>query len=200
VKEPELSPEKEEEARMTTPSRRSVLRTSLGATAAGTLVWPYIANAAATTATVWWVQGSAVEEDISFKKIVAEYEKASGNTIDYSIMPYAPLRQKIVSAVTSGVVPDLFQNTPAEIIALYAWQDKLVDRQRRRRDATGGIHRNRAADGPLLQQCREEAQHLRCALYRRRFDEPHLAAIGREGRLPDVGASYVRAGGALRCR
>ena len=29
--------------------------------------------------------------------------------------------------MTSGVVPDLFQNTPAEIIALYAWQDKLVD-------------------------------------------------------------------------
>jgi len=42
-------------------------------------------------------------------------------------MPYAPLRQKIVSAVTSGLVPDLFQNNPAEIIALYAWQDKLVD-------------------------------------------------------------------------
>ena len=41
--------------------------------------------------------------------------------------PYAPMRQKIVSAVTSGVVPDLFQNTPAEIIAFYAWQDKLVD-------------------------------------------------------------------------
>ena len=37
------------------------------------------------------------------------------------------MRQKIVSAVTSGVVPDLFQNTPAEIIALYAWQDKLID-------------------------------------------------------------------------
>jgi multiple sugar transport system substrate-binding protein len=37
------------------------------------------------------------------------------------------MRQKIVSAMTSGVVPDLFQNTPAEIIALYAWQDKLVD-------------------------------------------------------------------------
>ena len=37
------------------------------------------------------------------------------------------MRQKIVSAVTSGVVPDLFQNNPAEIIALYAWQDKLVD-------------------------------------------------------------------------
>src|SRR5258705_10836381 len=107
--------------------RRSMLRTSFGLVAARTLVRPYIANPAATTATVWWVQGSAVEEDISFKKIVAEYEKASGNTIDYSIMPYAPLRQKIVAAVTSGVVPDLFQNTPVEVIALYAWDDKLVD-------------------------------------------------------------------------
>ncbi len=108
-------------------SRRSVLRSSLAAAAAGTLARPYIANAAATTATVWWTQGFAEEEDISFKKIVADYEKASGNTIDQTIIPYAPMRQKIVSAVTSGGVPDMFQNTPAEIIALYAWQDKLVD-------------------------------------------------------------------------
>src|ERR1700737_122287 len=112
---------------MTPLSRRSLLRNSFGLTAAGPLARPYIANAAATTAVVWWTQGSAQEEDISFKKIVANYEKASGNTIDYSIMPYAPLRQKIVSAVTTGLVPDLFQNNPAEIIALYAWQDKLVD-------------------------------------------------------------------------
>src|SRR6201988_2322288 len=108
-------------------TRRSLLRSTLALTAAGTLARPYVANAAATTATVWWTQGFAQEEDISFKKIVADYEKASGNTIDYSIVPYAPMRQKIVSAMTSGVVPDLFQNTPAEMIALYAWQDKLVD-------------------------------------------------------------------------
>src|SRR5206468_6873571 len=107
-------------------SRRLVLRTSLAAAAAaGSLARPYIANAAATTAAVWWVQGFAQEEDVSFKKIVADYEKASGNTIDYTIAPYAPMRQKIVAAMTSGVVPDLFQNTPVEIIALYAWQDKL---------------------------------------------------------------------------
>src|SRR6516165_10156348 len=108
-------------------SRRTVLHSTVALTAAATVGRPYIANAAVTTATVWWTQGSAQEEDIAIKKIIAEYEKASGNTIDYSITPYAPLRQKIVSAVTSGVVPDLFQNTPAEIIALYAWQDKLVD-------------------------------------------------------------------------
>jgi hypothetical protein len=59
-------------------SRRSVLRSSLALAAAGVVGRPYIANAAATTATVWWTQGFAEEEDISFKKIVADYEKASG--------------------------------------------------------------------------------------------------------------------------
>jgi hypothetical protein len=34
-----------------------------------------------------WVQGFTQEEDVSFKKIVADYEKNSGNTIDYSIVP-----------------------------------------------------------------------------------------------------------------
>jgi multiple sugar transport system substrate-binding protein len=112
---------------MATLTRRSVLGSSLALGAAGILARPYIANAAATTAEAWWTQGFAEEEDISFKKIVADYGKASGNTIDYSIMPYAPLRQKIVSAVTSGVVPDLYQNTPAEVIALQAWDDRLID-------------------------------------------------------------------------
>src|SRR5215468_12272429 len=108
-------------------SRRSVLRTSLGAIAAARVARPYIAHAAATSATVWWVQGFAEEEDVSFRKVVADYEKASGNKIDYSIIPFAPDRQKIVSAMTSGVVPDLFQNNPFESVALFAWDDKLVD-------------------------------------------------------------------------
>ncbi len=108
-------------------SRRSVLRSSIGLAAAAALARPFIANAAATTATVWWAQGFAQEEDIAFKKIVADYQKASGNAIDYSIIPFAPERQKIISAMTSGEVPDLFQNNPAEIIALFAWEDKLVD-------------------------------------------------------------------------
>ena len=108
-------------------TRRSLLRSSVGLAAAGTLARPYIANAAATTAEMWWTQGFVPEEDVSIKKMVANYEKASGNTIDLSIMPFAPLRQKIVSAVTSGVVPDLVPNQPGEVIALYAWDDKLLD-------------------------------------------------------------------------
>src|SRR6202035_3379370 len=108
-------------------TRRSVLRSSLGLAAAGTLARPYIANAAATTAEVWWTQGFVPEEDVAIKKIVADYQKASGNTIELSIMPFAPLRQKIVAAVTSGIVPDMFRNSPDEIPALFAWDDKLVD-------------------------------------------------------------------------
>src|ERR1700732_896704 len=108
-------------------TRRSVLRSSLALAAAGAFARPYMANAAATTAEVWWVQGFVQEEDVAFKKIVADYEKASGNKIDYSIIPFAPGRQKIVAAMTSGIVPDMFTNNPIEIGALYAWDDKLVD-------------------------------------------------------------------------
>ena len=95
--------------------------------ASGAVVRPYIANAAATTATMWWAQGFAQEEDISLKKIVADFEKTSGNKIDLSIIPFAPERQKIISAMTSGAVPDLFNANPAEIVALYSWDDKLID-------------------------------------------------------------------------
>jgi multiple sugar transport system substrate-binding protein len=108
-------------------NRRSLLRRSLGFAAASTLARPYIANAAATTATVMWIQGFAKEEDIAFKKIAEDYEKASSNKLDYTIIPYAPMRQKIVAALTSGVVPDLFQSSPYEVIALYAWDNKMVD-------------------------------------------------------------------------
>src|SRR6266850_1509291 len=115
------------ETAMTKPTRRSVLHGSLGLFAAGALSRPYIANAQAKTATVWWAQGFVQEEDVSIKKIVADYEKASGNKIELSIMPFAPQRQKIVSAVTSGVVPDFFPSNPLELVALFAWDDKLVD-------------------------------------------------------------------------
>jgi len=108
-------------------TRRSVLRGSLGLAAAGTLARPHVANAAATTAEVWWGQGFVPEEDVAIKKVVADYEKASSNTIDLIITPFAPQRQKIVAAVQSGLVPDMVPSNPGEIIALYAWDDKLVD-------------------------------------------------------------------------
>ncbi len=110
-------------------TRRSVLRSTLAAAAAGTLARPYIANAAATTATVWWTQGFVREEDEAFKRIVGEYQKQSGNTIDYSLIPFAPLMQKIVSAITSGDVPDLISHDINDqvVVPQNAWDDKVVE-------------------------------------------------------------------------
>src|SRR3954463_12402282 len=89
--------------------RRSLINSSIGLAASATLARPYIANAQAKTATVWQIQGFAHEEDVAFKKIVESYQKASGNKIDDTIIPYAPMRQKVVSAMTSGAVPDLIR-------------------------------------------------------------------------------------------
>jgi len=104
-----------------------VLRGSVGLAATGALARPHIANAATTTAELWWVQGFAQEEDVAFKKVLADYEKASGNKIEDSIIPFAPLRQKAVSAITAGVVPDVMELADFSFLPLNAWADKLVD-------------------------------------------------------------------------
>src|SRR4029077_9535160 len=113
---------------MVSMSRRSTLSGTIGLAATGTLSRPYIANAAAGTATVWQVPGFVPEEDAAFRKTVADYEKASGNKIDLSVMPFMALNQKAISAITSGDVPDLiFHDAPATILPQNAWSDKLVD-------------------------------------------------------------------------
>jgi multiple sugar transport system substrate-binding protein len=110
-------------------SRRSLLRASLGLAAAGTLARPYIANAAATTITAWWTQGFIPEEDAAFRKMVSDYEKQSGNTVNYSIVPFGPLGYKVISALTSGDVPDLisYDAADATVIPQNAWNDRIVD-------------------------------------------------------------------------
>ena len=85
-------------------SRRLVIRGSLNLAAAELLARPYIANADSTTAVVWQVQGFVPEEDAAFRKTVTDYEKASGNKIDLSVMPFQALNQKAISAITSGDV------------------------------------------------------------------------------------------------
>ena len=110
-------------------SRRSVLRSSVGLAAAAALARPYIANAAATTATVWWQQGFVPEEDQSLRNTIAAYEKASGNKIELSIIPFLPLMQKEIAALTSGDVPDVMSHDAGSqnLVPQNAWDDKLVD-------------------------------------------------------------------------
>jgi multiple sugar transport system substrate-binding protein len=111
---------------MATIGRRPVLSGSVGLAAAA-LSRPHIAKAAATTATVWWTQGFIREEDVAFRQLVADYEKASGNKIDYSIMPFLALGQKAVAALTSGDVPDIISYDEAALAPQNAWDDKLID-------------------------------------------------------------------------
>ena len=108
-------------------TRRSVIRSSVGFAAAGTLARPYIANAAAKTAEVWWVQGFVKEEDVAFKKMVDDYEKQSGNKIEQSITPYAALRQKEIAAIQTGVVPDVMEIADFALAPLQSWDDRLTD-------------------------------------------------------------------------
>ena len=108
-------------------TRRSLLRGSAAIGATQVLGFPHVAKAAATTATIWFAQGFVQDEDVALRKAVTDYEKASGNKIELSIIPFAPERQKIISAITSGVVPDMVDSNPGEILQLYGWQDKWVD-------------------------------------------------------------------------
>ena len=110
-------------------SRRTVVQGSISLAAAGAIGHPYVANAAAKTATAWWNQGFVPEEDASFKAMVAEYEKQSGNKIDYSLIPTGPLMQKMVSSITSGDVPDIMSHDTqdATVVPQNAWKNKLVD-------------------------------------------------------------------------
>jgi multiple sugar transport system substrate-binding protein len=109
-------------------SRRGVLSGGLGLAAVGTLARPYIANAQAKTAVCWIGQGFVQQEDVAMKQVCDDYMKASGNKLDYSIMPFMALNQKIISALTSGDVPDLFfHDAPENFLPQNAWDDKLVD-------------------------------------------------------------------------
>ncbi|MFI5001102.1 MAG: ABC transporter substrate-binding protein [Reyranellales bacterium] len=110
-------------------SRRSVLRGSVGLAAAGTFASPFIANAQAKTANVLWVQGFVKEEDEAFKNLVATYEKASGNKIEFSLIPFGPAMQKIVAGLTSGDTPDIMFHDIADqaVVPQNTWNDKLID-------------------------------------------------------------------------
>jgi multiple sugar transport system substrate-binding protein len=108
-------------------TRRSLINRSIAFAAAGTLARPYIANAQAKTMEMWWAQGFVPDEDVAISKAIEEYEKQSGNKVELSIIPFAPLRQKTISAITSGVVPDLIEQSAVQYLAQLSWDDSFED-------------------------------------------------------------------------
>ena len=113
---------------MNNMSRRSVIRGSAGLAADERLGAALYRQCGGEDRHRLAGAGLRQEEDEAFSKTVADYEKASGNKIDLSVMPFKALNQKAISAMTSGEVPDLiFHDAPATILPQNAWDDKLVD-------------------------------------------------------------------------
>ena len=108
-------------------ARRNLLIGSLGLMTAASLGKPALAKG--QNITVWWNQGFYPEEDQAFRNLIADWEKSSGNTVNLSLISGQALNEKIVSALTSGDVPDLMysDNGPAQIVPQNAWHDKLLD-------------------------------------------------------------------------
>ncbi len=113
--------------------RRDLLKGSLGLLAGSGLLTASAlkrpALAAGTTLTVWWNQGFYPAEDAAFHSLIAAWEKSTGNHIDLTLLPGQALNEKIISALTSGEVPDLMyaDNAPAQIVPQNAWHGKLLD-------------------------------------------------------------------------
>jgi ABC-type glycerol-3-phosphate transport system substrate-binding protein len=59
--------------------------------------------------------------------MAADYEQASGNKVDHSLIPYAALRQKAISAIASGAVPDMIEVADFALAPIQSWGDKLID-------------------------------------------------------------------------
>ncbi|HTN10042.1 MAG TPA: ABC transporter substrate-binding protein [Acetobacteraceae bacterium] len=115
---------------MTKVGRRTLLAGTAGLAAAAVLARPNIARAAdSKTLEVWWNQGFYPAEDAAFHALVAEWEKSSGIKMNLSMVTGAALDQKVVSALTTGTVPDLIYSDDGTALTLpqAAWNSKLVD-------------------------------------------------------------------------
>jgi multiple sugar transport system substrate-binding protein len=108
-------------------NRRTLIMGSAGLAAASALARPAIARG--QTLTVWWNQGFYPAEDEAFSNVIKAWEKQTGNTINLTLLPGEALNEKIVSALTSGDVPDLMyaDNAPGQIVPQNAWHGKLLD-------------------------------------------------------------------------
>ncbi|MBV9782566.1 MAG: carbohydrate ABC transporter substrate-binding protein [Acidisphaera sp.] len=90
---------------------------------------PRATLAAGDTVTLWWNQGFYPAEDQAFRDVVAAWEKASGNKVDLTFYNGSDLPAKIISAITTGQVPDICYVDNGDFLLLpqNAWNGKIVD-------------------------------------------------------------------------
>jgi multiple sugar transport system substrate-binding protein len=86
-------------------------------------------TAVAADLNIWWNKSYYPEEDKQFDKIVKDFEKKSGKTIEYSLYTNEDLPRKILAALTAGEPPDLSYAFLFDLqhTARWAYEDKLED-------------------------------------------------------------------------
>jgi multiple sugar transport system substrate-binding protein len=101
--------------------QRFLVATSLLALASGPL--------AAADLTVWWNKSYYPEEDQQFDKIVADYQKKSGKTVEYVYYTNEDVPRKVLAALTAGAPPDLSYGFLFDLqhTARWAYEDVLED-------------------------------------------------------------------------
>jgi multiple sugar transport system substrate-binding protein len=110
-----------------TPSRW--LQSCLGVVAGTAMAVGLIAAAQAETITVWWNKGYFPAEDAALQTVIKKWEEQTGNKVNLSFYSGADIPTKIVSAITSGQVPDIAYADINDfaIAPQQAWNGKLVD-------------------------------------------------------------------------
>lgn len=110
--------------------RRDLLGGTAGLAAVAALAQPSVARAAdKKTLTIWWNQGFYAAEDKAFHNLLAAWEKQSGIKANLSMITGDALDQKVISALTTGQVPDLVYSDhgAAQTMPQAVWNDKLLD-------------------------------------------------------------------------
>src|SRR5919205_624031 len=101
-----------------------------GTVAAGLLLTSALAGATrAEEITVWWNKGFFPAEDEAAQEVVKAWEKQTGNTVNLSFYSTGDIPTKIVSAITTGQVPDIAYADINDFVISpqQAWNDKLED-------------------------------------------------------------------------
>jgi multiple sugar transport system substrate-binding protein len=87
------------------------------------------AVAKAETITIWWNKGYFPAEDEALRTMIGEWEKKTGNKVNLSFYSGADIPTKIISAITSGNVPDVAYADIDDfaIAPQQAWKGNLAD-------------------------------------------------------------------------
>jgi multiple sugar transport system substrate-binding protein len=87
------------------------------------------AVAQAETITVWWNKGYFPAEDAALQTMIKKWEDQTGNQVNLSFYSGADIPTKIISAITSGNVPDVAYADINDfaIAPQQAWKDTLAD-------------------------------------------------------------------------